>query len=178
MKSIAILFLIFTFFSCSPLTAEELSDIAAHPACQYCGMDRHKFAHSRMLIQYDDGSTIPTCSIHCAAIDFSLKINANPASIKVGDYNTKELIDAETAVWVLGGNRDGVMSLRAKWAFDSDEAAAAFVATHGGNIVTFDEAMKAAYIDMYTDTKNIRQKRQNKKMKMMKHPNMGQMHNH
>jgi len=38
--------------------------------------------------------------------------------------------------------------------------------------------MKAAYEDMYTDTMNIRQKRQNKKMKMMKHQNMGQTHDH
>lgn len=131
-----------------------------------------------MLIAYNDGSTISTCSIHCASIDFALKINAIPAAIKVGDYNTKELIDAETAVWVLGGDRDGVMSLRGKWAFAGDEAASAFVAGNGGNIVSFDEAMKAAYEDMYTDTMNIRQKRQNKKMKMMKHQNMGQMHDH
>ncbi|MBU0960692.1 MAG: nitrous oxide reductase accessory protein NosL [Proteobacteria bacterium] len=178
MKPFFLLFFISALFFSSPLSAEEPSDIAAHPACQYCGMYRHKFAHSRMLIEYDDGNTIPTCSIHCAAIDLALKINTAPASIKVGDYNTKELIDAETAIWVLGGDIDGVMSLQGKWAFGSHEAAAAFVATHGGNIATFDEAMEVTYTHMYNDTKNIRKKRQNKKMKMMEHQNMGQMHDH
>lgn len=131
-----------------------------------------------MLIQYDDGSTVGTCSIHCTAIDLAQKINATPASIKVGDYDAKKLIDAETAIWVLGGDRNGVMSSRAKWAFNNNETAAEFTATHGGDIITFDEAIKAAYEDMYNDTKNIRKKRQNKKMKMMNHSNMGQMHDH
>lgn len=36
----------------------------------------------------------------------------------VGDYNTKRLIDAEKAVWVIGGGKQGVMTKRAKWAFE------------------------------------------------------------
>ncbi|MBU0942857.1 MAG: nitrous oxide reductase accessory protein NosL [Proteobacteria bacterium] len=167
-----------TFFFSSPLSAEQAKDTLIYPACQYCGMDRHKFAHSRMLIEYDDGSTVPTCSIHCTAIDLAQKINATPAAIKVGDYDTKELIAAEGAIWILGGDRKGVMSSRPKWAFSSDAAAAAFVATHGGNIVTFDEAMKASYADMDSDSKSIRRKRQNKKMETMEHSNMTPTHDH
>jgi hypothetical protein len=37
------------------------------------------------------------------------------------------------------------------------------------NPATFDEAMKAAYEDMYTDTKMIREKRKMMKQKMMEH---------
>ena len=46
-------------------------DIKKHPSCKYCGMDREKFAHSRVFAEYEDGTTEGTCSIHCAAIDFA-----------------------------------------------------------------------------------------------------------
>ena len=36
------------------------TDLLAHPACEYCGMDRTKFAHSRVYISYDDGTTAGT----------------------------------------------------------------------------------------------------------------------
>jgi len=34
----------------------------------------------------------------------------------VGDFGTKKLIDAEKALWVLGGSKPGVMTKRGKWA--------------------------------------------------------------
>ena len=92
-------------------------DIKKHPSCKYCGMDREKFAHSRIYIEYDDGTTEGTCSVHCAAIDLALNIDKTPKAIWVGDYNTKKLIDAEKAFWVIGGSKTGVMTKRAKWAF-------------------------------------------------------------
>jgi len=141
-------------------------DIQKEPACKYCGMDRGKFAHSRMLVIYDDGTEVGTCSIHCLAIDFALNIDKTPSSIKVGDFNTKKLIDAETAFWVIGGNKPGVMTKQAKWAFKNKEDAEKFIMLNGGALATFDDAMKAAYESMYADTKMIRDKR--KKMKMMK----------
>ncbi len=51
--------------------AETAKDVQEHQTCKYCGMDRGKFAHSRMLIEYADGSSMGTCSIHCAAIDLA-----------------------------------------------------------------------------------------------------------
>ena len=141
-------------------------DIQKEPTCKYCGMDRGKFAHSRMLVVYDDGSVLGTCSIHCLAVDLALNIDKTPSSIQVGDFNTKKLIDAETAFWVIGGNKPGVMTKQAKWAFGTKEDAEKFIMLNGGTLATFDEAMKAAYESMYADTKMIRDKR--KKMKMMK----------
>src|SRR5512147_1541446 len=44
------------------------------PACQYCGMELLKFAHSRMVVDYDDGSSVAVCSLHCAAVDLALNI--------------------------------------------------------------------------------------------------------
>ena len=106
------------------------------------------------------------CSVHCAAVELSLKLDKTPNSIQVGDYNTKKLIDAEKATWVIGGNKPGVMSKNAKWAFEKGRMQR-LISGNGGTIATFDQAMKAAYEDMYSDTKMIRDRR---KMKRMQNP--------
>jgi copper chaperone NosL len=139
-------------------------DVKKHPSCKFCGMDREKFAHSRMFIQYDDGSTEGTCSVHCAAIDLVLNLDKTPRAIQVGDYNTKNLIDAEKALWVIGGSKMGVMTKRAKWAFEKKEDAEKYVKESGGKLASFDEALKAAYDDIYEDTKMIRERRKMRKM--------------
>ncbi|MDT8421310.1 MAG: nitrous oxide reductase accessory protein NosL [Desulfuromonadales bacterium] len=150
--------------SAAVIAAEQ--DQLDHPACSYCGMNRVKFAHSRMLIEYAEGPGVGTCSIHCSALEFANAIDRLPVAIRVGDLNSTKLIDAEQAVWVLGGDRPGVMTKRAKWAFADKTAAADFIATHGGEIIDFERAMTASYEDMYRDTKMIRAKRAAKK-KMM-----------
>jgi hypothetical protein len=149
-----------------PLQAAADEDQVKHPACPYCGMDRTKFAHSRALVTYDDGTVVGTCSLHCAAIDLSLKIDKTPVSIEVADYRTKKLIDAENAVWVIGGSKMGVMTRRAKWAFGDQASADAFMAANGGSADEFKVAVKAAFEDMYADLEMIRAKR--KKMRAMK----------
>jgi copper chaperone NosL len=158
---IAIAFVLFTgdFF-----LAQAQEDIQKITSCKYCGMDRAKFAHSRMLMTYDDGSQLGSCSIHCLAVDLALNIDKTPKTIEVGDYNTKNLIDAEKAFWVIGGNKPGVMTKRAKWAFGNKSDAEAFVKAEGGNLSTFDDAMKATYEDMNEDTKMIRERRKMKRM--------------
>ena len=143
-------------------------DIAKHPACPLCGMDRAKFAHSRVLVEYDDGSTYGACSVHCAVIDMVVNIDKAPQAVMVGDFNTKELIDAEKAVWVIGGKKMGVMTKRAKWAFTDETAAQSFIAEFGGNRAAFEAVIKATFEDMYQDTKMIREKRKMKRMKKKK----------
>ena len=143
-------------------------DVAKQASCKYCGMDRKTFAHSRMLVTYEDGSSMGTCSLHCTAIELALNIDKTPKSIEVGDFKTKKLIDAEKAAWVIGGSKTGVMTKRAKWAFESKADADAFIKENGGKPASFDEAIKASYEDMYADTKMIRDKR--KMMKKMKAP--------
>lgn len=147
--------------------ATAADDIQTHPKCKYCGMDRQKFSHSRMYIEYDDGSVLAVCSVHCAALDLALAIDKTPQTIQVADFNTRKLIEAENAFWVLGGNKMGVMTKRAKWAFETKKDAEKFIEQESGKMVTFDETMKASYEDMYADTKMIRQKRKMMKMKKM-----------
>lgn len=148
-----------------PATGWTQEDVKAYPSCKYCGMDRAKFAHSRMLANFADGTSVGTCSIHCFAVDLALNIDKTPSMIQVGDYKSKKLIDAERSYWVVGGSAMGVMTKRAKWAFEMKEDAEKFLADKGGKLVNFDEAMKASYEDMYDDTKMIRDRR---KMKMKK----------
>lgn len=144
-------------------------DIKMHPACKYCGMDRAKFAHSRILLTYEDGTAVGTCSLHCAAVDLAINIDKTPKAVQVGDYGTKSLIDAERASWIIGGSKMGVMTKKAKWAFATNEAAMNFAKENGGEIAGYEQAVKASYEDMYTDTKMIREKRKMAKNMMHKH---------
>ncbi|BBA69807.1 nitrous oxide reductase accessory protein NosL [Geobacter sulfurreducens] len=120
------------------------ADAVEYPDCVHCGMDRVKFAHSRMLIVYQDGEKVATCSIRCVALDLKTKKNKPVASFQVGDFTNGTLIDAEKAHWVIGGDRRGVMTKTPKWAFADKETAEAFIARHGGTPATFAEAIKAA----------------------------------
>ena len=138
-------------------------DLDRYRTCNYCGMDRSKFSHSRMLIEYSDGTSVPACSLHCAAVDLAVNIDRTPLHIYVGDYGSRKLIDAETASWVIGGSRQGVMSAKAKWAFETKEGAEAFLKENGGTLSTFEESVSAAYLDMYKDTKAIRERRNAKR---------------
>jgi hypothetical protein len=88
--------------------------------------------------------------------------------IAVADYGRRELIPAQTATWVIGGGRSGVMTLRAKWAFGKRADAEAFVKQHGGMLASFDDAVKATFEDMYTDIKTIRKRAQERKVHGMR----------
>ena len=144
-------------------------DIKRSPNCKYCGMDREKFGQSRMHLVYDDGTTVGTCSLHCMAVELAVTIDRTPAALQVADYGTKKLIDAENAVWVIGGNKAGVMTRQAKWAFENKTDAEKFIKESGGKLATFDEAIKLSCEDMYLDTKMIREKRKMKKKAGMEH---------
>lgn len=162
-----VLILALAVFLLSATLSLAQNDVHQHPSCPLCGMDRAKFAHSRVLIEYENGSSFGACSLHCAAVELATAIDKTPKAIMVADYATQKLVDAEKAFWVLGGSKPGVMTKRAKWAFEHKSAAEKFVAENGGSLVTFDEAMKSAYEDMYLDTKMIREKRKMMKMKHM-----------
>jgi nitrous oxide reductase accessory protein NosL len=146
------------------LSAHE--DIKKHSSCKYCGMDREMYAYSRMLIEYDDGTLVGTCSLRCLAIDLALNLDKTPKLLWVGDYSTGVLINAEKALWVIVEGRPGVMTKRAKWAFAQKEEAEKFLKENGGNLTDFDGALKATYEDIGEDTKMIRDRRRMMRQKM------------
>ncbi|BDV42385.1 hypothetical protein GURASL_13080 [Geotalea uraniireducens] len=127
-----------------PAAATVPADVATHPECDNCGMNRGKFSHSRVLITYADGTTVGTCSINCAAAMLAERQGQAVTSVQVGDYNDGTLLAAERALWVIGGDRRGVMTATPKWAFADQAAAAAFIARHGGRPASYQEVLRAA----------------------------------
>ena len=132
---------------------------AEEQSCFYCGMHRSKYEHSWVIITHEDGSREGVCSIHCAAIDMALHTDKPVRAITVGDFDTEKQIDANKAYWVIGGDIMGVMTVRAKWAFETKDRADNFIKHHGGRPATFQEVLKEAFEDMYQDTLMIRKHR-------------------
>jgi len=128
--------------------------VEAPDACVHCGMDRTKFAHSRMIVTYTDSSSAGTCSLNCIVTDLSKNKAKTVKSFQVADYNTKKLIDAKSAAWVIGGTKKGVMTPVAKWAFADKKEADAFIKANGGKPATFGEALKAAEKELSDKTQN------------------------
>ena len=85
-----------------------------------------------------------TCSISCAheAVDKHAKNRVT--SLRVADFESKQLIDAKKAVWVVGGSKQGVMTSVAKWAFTEKSGAERFVTKFGGRVAGFDDVWKTA----------------------------------
>lgn len=126
------------------IAADKVEKVEAPDACVHCGMDRTKFGHSRMIVTYADGSSAGTCSLNCVVTDLLKNKEKEVKSFQVADYNTRKLIDAKTASWVIGGSKNGVMTKVPKWAFADKKGAEAFIKANGGKPATFDEALKAA----------------------------------
>jgi hypothetical protein len=130
-------------------------------------MDRQQYAHSRMLIDYREGP-VGTCSIHCAGADIAVNRHKTVRGIFAADYAGRQLVPATTAFWVLGGDRSGVMTQRAKWAFAKQADAEAFIRDHGGSLAAYEDAMKATFEDMYADIKMVRERTQKRKARSMR----------
>ncbi|MDO9079864.1 MAG: nitrous oxide reductase accessory protein NosL, partial [Desulfuromonadales bacterium] len=127
--------------------AEDQMDIPRHRECSECGMDRKAYGFSRMLVIFPDGKEVGVCSLHCAVLVMDNHKAEPVKALLVADRNSHDLVPAEKAFWVLGGKKRGVMTMRAKWAFTSKEAAQDFVKEYGGEIVTWDAALSAAKTD-------------------------------
>ncbi|GAM09847.1 nosL protein [Geobacter sp. OR-1] len=116
--------------------------VEAPDDCKHCGMDRTMFSQSRMLVTYTDGSSVGTCSINCVATEMKSVPGAQVQSIQVADYDSRALTDARSATWVIGGDKQGVMTSVAKWAFANRQGALDFIKGHGGKVATYEEALK------------------------------------
>lgn len=153
------------------------NDIEKYTNCPYCGMDRKKFHHSRMLIQYSDDLADGTCSIHCSAISLSLNVDRDPKAMWVGDNaapgDVKPLIEVDKATFLIGSKIPGVMTANSKVAYGTEDAAKAAQAAQGGELVKFDQALLAAYTDMSKDVTRIRKMRAERKRKMMEQQQKG-----
>jgi len=129
-----------------------------HDKCHYCGMRRAQYGHSWIILEHEGGSVKGVCSIHCASIDMVIHSKKLIRSITVGDYYTQKQIDTNKAFWVIGGNKAGVMTRRAKWAFETKKAADDFISRYGGQPAIFSDVLKASFEDMYEDILMIQKK--------------------
>jgi copper chaperone NosL len=111
--------------------------------CSRCGMDRTRFAYSRTIVTYADGTTVGLCSLHCAVEEMMKSAGKKISSLKVADFDSRNLVAAETATWVTGGKVKGIMTMPAKWAFAGKEDASAFVRYNGGEITPYQEVLRA-----------------------------------
>jgi copper chaperone NosL len=153
-----------------PKDTEPLTDeLKKYPRCPYCGMMRAKFSHTRHLLVYDDDSVDGTCSLHCASISLALNLDRGPKAIYVGDAGAAEeikpLVLADQASYVIDASKPGTMTKVSKSAY-ADKAKAEAAAKGDAKVVNFDEALKAAYLDMANDTIMIRKKRGEMRNKM------------
>jgi copper chaperone NosL len=142
----------------APLGAQTPMTMPAHPhmtpaiekveapeSCPHCGMNRTVFAHSRMLVTYEDGAVVGTCSLHCVATELGMSKGKPVKAVLVADYaNKRKLVDAKTAAWVLGGNQKGVMTKEPKWAFEVKQDAERFIQMNGGKLATYAEVLELA----------------------------------
>ena len=143
----------------------------AETVCFHCGMEKAKFGRSWVVIEDDSGRRTGVCSVHCAAIDLVVNKDALIKTITVGDYLTHKQIDAYKAYWVIGGDLPGVMTANAKWAFQKEADAKAFIRQHGGREAVFEEVIRAAFSDLYEDTIAIKRRKIMKKLENNGHDN-------
>ncbi|MDA8434024.1 MAG: nitrous oxide reductase accessory protein NosL [Nitrospiraceae bacterium] len=142
-RMIAVSLLALILFGAALVSQASEDDIQEHRSCVRCGMDRKAYGYSRMMIRYEDGAEVGVCSLHCAVAEMNAEKGRTVKSLLVADRNTRALIDAEKAFWVVGGKKRGVMTATPKWAFGTEEGARAFVRADGGTIATWKEVLKA-----------------------------------
>ena len=125
------------------VATSAMVSVESPATCVQCAMDRTRCAYSRMVVAYTDGTVTGVCSLHCAVKEMQLHMSRQVRSLMVADYSDGKLVDAETATWVVGGRKNGVMRSVAKWAFGRAENAQRFVKENGGVVSSFNQAMEA-----------------------------------
>jgi len=137
-------FLIALMLICLTAPALAFDDIDAHRSCVVCGMDRKAFGYSRMLIQYNDGSEVGVCSLHCAVIEMDANKARKVRALLVADRDTRILLGADEAFWVTGGTKRGVMTEHPAWAFSTKNAAEDFIKQYEGSLASWADVLAAA----------------------------------
>ncbi|MBP5998749.1 MAG: nitrous oxide reductase accessory protein NosL [Azonexus sp.] len=156
-----------------PKTAPDANplenELAKHPKCPYCGMDRKEHNRTRMLVQYSDNLTDGVCSIHCLALSLGLNIDREPKMIWGPDYastvDPRPLYPVDQLTYLIGADLKHAMTKRSKHSFASADQAKEFQAKFGGSLAKFDEALREAYVDMAADVSMIRKMREERRQR-------------
>ncbi|CAG1021536.1 partial Copper-binding lipoprotein NosL, partial [Patescibacteria group bacterium] len=109
-------------------------------SCRVCGMWIDEYKKTAAELVYKDGKKIHTCGVACMLreVDDAGGIDKFQ-SVKVHDWITGELVDAETATYVLGSKVIPDM-IPNYIAFAKRSDAEAFAAKEGGEVIDFNFA--------------------------------------
>ncbi len=126
--------------------------------CPNCGMGIHVWGRTRHSFTLGDAQ-YTTCSVRCLS-DMARRADLPAKNVQVALYMHPEtMIPAKKAVYVIGSDALGTMTMRSKPAFADQAAADAFIKEHGGKKTNFTEAEAAARDELDASYKKIEQKR-------------------
>ncbi|MEA2028733.1 MAG: nitrous oxide reductase accessory protein NosL [Campylobacterota bacterium] len=151
------------FQSVDPAKAQILQKGKNSLYCPLCGMTLPMFYKTNHAATHK-GHTKQYCSIHCLANDMS-KHKGKISDVKVIDGTSLKFIDATKAFYVVGSSKKGTMSMVSKYAFATKAAAEAFAKEFGGELKSYEEALKIAT----KGAKKANEMMKNKRMMMAKH---------
>ncbi len=125
--------------------------------CPLCSMNLKMFWKTNHWLTFADGKEVGYCSIHCASIVHKKK-GREIKGWKAVDYDSKKLIDARKAFFLIGSDLPGTMTATSKLAFASREVAERYQKKHGGSVGTFEDALKRAVADLGPDKSMLTKK--------------------
>ncbi len=126
--------------------------------CPNCGMSIQMWGRTRHIFKLQDGQ-YTTCSIRCLA-DMARKAEQSAEKVQVALYLKPEtIVPADKAIYVIGSDAPGTMTMRSKLAFADQSAADAFIKEHGGMSTDFAGALAAATGELDASYKKTENKR-------------------
>lgn len=108
--------------------------------CCICGMWIDQYMRTRHVLTETDGAQVSFCSFTCAAKHLK-QPGVTAKKVQVADYLTKQLVDVKDALYLVGSDAPPVMSCTSIIAFARRDAAEDFQRLHGGEIMSFAEAL-------------------------------------
>ncbi|NVM25156.1 MAG: nitrous oxide reductase accessory protein NosL [Desulfobacterales bacterium] len=125
--------------------------------CPLCSMNLKMFWKTTNWLTFSDGSRTGYCSIHCASKVYQ-KRATDIGRWEVADYDTKRLINAYKAHFLIGSDLAGTMTAVSKLAFASLDVAKRYQKEHGGTIGTLDDGLRRAIEGRGEDMAMIKKK--------------------
>ena len=149
--------IIFTLVLVSGLFLFTMVQAEEQKYCPLCSMNLKMFWKTSHWLTFSDGTRTGYCSIHCASIVYK-KRASDIDRWEVADYDTKKIINAYKAHFLIGSDLPGTMTPVSKLAFASLDVAKRYQQKNGGKIGTFDDALKRALEGLGEDMAMIKKK--------------------
>lgn len=124
------------------LLAPAGADEPEPESCRVCGMYLERFRKTVARVEYRDGTSESFCGVACAIRDINSRGGLGEVeAAEVTPWETRERKPLDQATFVIGSRLIPDM-LPNIIAFESEEAAARFVAEQGGRITPLDELLE------------------------------------